>query len=195
MTSLLSYVPIVNRFIGEGEAQAIKIPSVEVHDVETAAGKRARTLKHLIKGNHANHSVVYHNLQFDNHMPHILSSAYLLGASEQQLHHIYDHESKELESWTDAPAEVTEDDWREFLGEKEYQRAFMDFFEDHLASYSYDWRKVVAEFMFKGKQPLINAVICGRTCGFQSLLDWFVSGNKGLTHSSRAPTHPTGVRL
>lgn len=173
MASLLSYIPIVNRFIADDEVQAIDIPPVAVHDLETAPGKRARSLKHLIKGNHANHSVLYHHLQFDNHTAHILSSAYLFGASEKQLHHIYDVEAKELEPWTESPAEVTEDDWRDLLGEKEYQRGFLDFFEDHLANFSYDWKKVTSHFLFKGKEPLINAVIGGRTFTFWRLLGYF----------------------
>jgi len=52
-------------------APVIDIPPVEVHNVETAADKRPRTLKHLIKANHANHAIIYHNLQFHNHTPHV----------------------------------------------------------------------------------------------------------------------------
>lgn len=59
---------------GSGNYQAIDIPSVEVHDIETAAEKRSRTLKHLIKANHANHSIIYHDLRFHNHTPHVCYS-------------------------------------------------------------------------------------------------------------------------
>ena len=64
----------VPRFLGGNPGTAIDIKSVEVHDVETRHEKRARTLKHLLKLNHANHSIVYHNLQFHNHMPHVPAS-------------------------------------------------------------------------------------------------------------------------
>lgn len=189
MASLLSYIPIVNRLVGD-DVQSIDLPPVDVHDVETAQGRRARCLKHLIKGNHANHSVVYHNLQFDNHTPHILSSAYLLGASEKQLHDIYEAEAKELEPWKDAPAEVTEDDWRDFLGEKEYQRGFLDFFEDNLAlEFSYDWRKVTNHFLFTGKEPLINGVFGGR---MSPVIRW---PRVVLTPHSRPSPHPPRIRL
>ena len=50
---------------------SIDIEPVEIHDVETAADKRPRTLKHLLKANHANHSIIYHNLTFHNHAPHV----------------------------------------------------------------------------------------------------------------------------
>lgn len=53
---------------------AINIPSVQVHDVETAKEKRARTLKHLLKLNHVNHAILFHELHFHNHMPHVRNS-------------------------------------------------------------------------------------------------------------------------
>ncbi|KAI0459726.1 cell cycle checkpoint protein RAD17 [Xylaria acuta] len=163
MASILSYLPIVNRLINSNdESRTIDLPPVEVHNVETAPEKRPRTLKHLLRANHVNHSILYHNLQFDNHMPHILSSAYLLGASDAQLHKIYDVEAQELEPWKPSPAEVTKDDWRAFLGDKRYQRAFVDFFEDGLAMrHNYDWKRVVKEYMFGGEEPLVNCLIGG----------------------------------
>lgn len=144
-------------------SQSIDLPSVKIHDVETAPEKRPRTLKHLIRANHVNHSIIYHNLQFHNHMSHLLGSAYLLGSNVEQLHKIYDEESKELEDWEDSPAEVSDADWRDFLGDKRYQRAYVDFFEDEMAlKFEYDWRKVADEYLFSGKEPLINGVVAGR---------------------------------
>lgn len=96
-------------------------------------------------------------------MPHILCSAFLLGANADQLNHIFTNESNELEDWHDAPHEMSEKDWRDYLGRREYQRAFVDFFEDELANkYGYDWEKVADEYLFTGKNPLINNMICGR---------------------------------
>ncbi|GKT83074.1 MGS207 protein [Colletotrichum tofieldiae] len=145
--SLLSYVPIVNRFVSDSEqAQAINIPAVQVHDVETDHDRRARCLKHLLRANHVNHSIIYHNLQFDNHTPHVLSSAYLLGANDRQLQTIYETEAKELEPWKESPAEVTEDDWRDLLGTRPIRG-------HSLAYSSYDWKKVVDKYMFTGEEP------------------------------------------
>jgi len=163
MASLLSYVPLVNRLVASSTTKKIDVPPVEVHSIENDPEKRTRTLKHLIKANHVNHSIVYHNLEFDNHLPHILCSAYHLGAQAPELYHIYDEESKNLEPWKDSPHEVIQVDWRDFLGDKRFQRAFVDFFEDALAMrYKYDWKGVIDEFMFQGKEPLINGVIGGR---------------------------------
>jgi hypothetical protein len=163
MSSILSYIPIVNRFIAGHEPGSIDIPPVEVHNVETTAEKRPRTLKHLLKANHVNHSIIYHDLQYDNHMAHILCSAYLLGANENQLHKIYDAEAQELEGWQPSPAEIVDSDWRDFLGDKRYQRAYIDFFEDNLVwKHNYEWKKLVEDFMFSGDEPLVNGLIGGR---------------------------------
>lgn len=164
---MIAWQPIVGRLYryatswgsSSGE-MTFKLEPVTIHDVEHKPEKRSRTLKHLIKANHINHSILYHHMQFSNHTPHILCSAYLLGANEDQLHHIYDEESKVLEEWHDSPAEISHDDWRLFLGKREYQRAYVDFFEDELAlKHDYDWKTVAREFLFEGKSPLINCAI------------------------------------
>ena len=64
---------------GGDNYQAIEIPSVQVYDIETAAEKRSRTLKHLIKANHANYSIIYHDLRFHNHTPHVCTSNAIKG--------------------------------------------------------------------------------------------------------------------
>ena len=169
---MIAWVPTVNRIYkyitsNDWAAQSIDLKSASIYDVETAPEKRPRTLKHLLKANHINHSILYHNLQFHNHLAHILGSAYILGANGDQLHTIYDYESKSLEGWEDSPAEITDADWREFLGQKEYQRAYVDFYEDELAlKYDYNWTRVAEEYLFTGKHPLINGVISGRMVPF-----------------------------
>jgi hypothetical protein len=159
MASLLSWL------LGSDESKKrIDLPSVQIQDIHSATEKLPRTLKHLLKANHHDHSIIYHKLQFDNHLPHILCSAYLLGADTAHLNHIYEVESKQLEPWKESPGEISEDDWRDFLGKKEYQRAFVQFFGDVQSSYNYgyDWKKVVERFMFQGDQPLVNGLIGGR---------------------------------
>lgn len=163
MSGLLSYVPIVNQILGSGsKLKAIRLPPVEVHNVETNPDKRARCLKHLLKANHVNYSIIYHNLQYDNHNPHVLSSAYILGATVAQLHDIYDEQITELEPWVPSPAEVCEDDWQDLRGDRRYQRAFVDFFEDQLAmQFSYHWKQEMEHYMFMGDEPLVNCLIGG----------------------------------
>ncbi|KAF4552324.1 Questin oxidase-like protein 2 [Elsinoe fawcettii] len=139
----------------------ISISSVHINDIEENSDKRARTLKHLLKANHINHSIIYNHLRFHNHCPHILGSAYILGADSDHLNKIYDAETKNLEPWRDAPGEISVEDWRSFLGKREYQRAYIDFFEDRLAHHGYDWKEVVNEYLLEGPEPLVNNLICG----------------------------------
>jgi hypothetical protein len=43
-----------------------------------------------------------------------------------------------------------------------YQRAFIDFFEDQLVATQYNLDELLDEFLFGGKEPLINGLISGR---------------------------------
>lgn len=63
------------RLLGGDPGSAIDIHPVDVRDIETKHERPARTLKHLLKLNHVTHSIVYHNLEFHNHMPHVCASA------------------------------------------------------------------------------------------------------------------------
>lgn len=164
MAGILSYIPIVNRLVGSNQTvRVIRLEPVQVHNIETNPDRRARCLRHLIKANHANYSIVYNDLRYDNHNPHALSSAYLLGANEDQLRTIFDAESERLEEWVPSPAEIADNDWRDFLGHKEYQRAYVDFFEDKLVmDYSYQWKDVMKHFLFSGEEPLFHGLIGGR---------------------------------
>lgn len=144
-----------------GHYPTINLPTVPIHTIETAAERRPRTLKHLLKANHANHAIIYHELRFQNHTPHILGSAYILGGTSEHLHKIYDKEAEELEPWEDSPGEVSKEDWRDFLGKREYQRAFVDYFEDQLVAKRYDWKALLDEYLFEGKEPLINGLVSG----------------------------------
>lgn len=74
-----SFIPSSLPHFGFGRAktaQAITIPSVEVHDIEVLSDKRGRRLKHLIKLNHATYSILYHSLRFHNHTPHVLETPF-----------------------------------------------------------------------------------------------------------------------
>lgn len=52
-------------------AQRINVEKEPVYEVEEMAEKKARTVKHLIHANHSIFSVIYHNLEFHNHVPHV----------------------------------------------------------------------------------------------------------------------------
>lgn len=74
------------------------------------------------------------------------------------------------------------------MGRREYQRAFVDFFEDQLVQKRYEWREVLEEFLYGGKQPLINGIISGREYTVVSLVSLFQSldpaGEDGCAQAS-----------
>ncbi|KAJ5152999.1 uncharacterized protein N7482_009477 [Penicillium canariense] len=142
-----------------GEKHVIDVPPVKAHDIENAQEKNARALKHLLKLNHANHAILYNDRKFHNHTPHLLGAAFLQGADADDLARIHESESKLLDAWDDSPAEVTDEDWRDHLGCREYQKAFVDFFEDEMVRLGYDWKQVVAEYLFSGKEPMFNSIM------------------------------------
>ncbi|EPS26686.1 hypothetical protein PDE_01624 [Penicillium oxalicum 114-2] len=149
----------MSKLFSWGENKPIDLPTVKVYDLENSEEKNTRALKHLLKLNHANHAILWNERKFHNHAPHLLSAAYLQGADADDLARLYESESKELEEWDDSPAEVTEDDWREFLGRREYQKAFVDFFEDEMVRLGYDWQQVVGEYLFSGEEPMFNSIM------------------------------------
>jgi hypothetical protein len=55
--------------------------------------------------------------------------------------------------------------YRLMPGTVSYQRAFVDFFEDQLVQHGYDWQDLVKDFLFEGKEPLINGIVAGRKSG------------------------------
>ncbi|RMZ83145.1 hypothetical protein DV738_g1384, partial [Chaetothyriales sp. CBS 135597] len=138
-------------YIGLGKTQGVDIPPVQVHDVETSTDKRDRRLKHLLKLNHANFAILFNHLRFHNHIPHILGSAYILGGSADHLTAVYEDTANgdHLEPWTDSPGEIALHDYREYLGKRDYQRAWVDFFEDQLVGQGYSWLDVVQKFIFE----------------------------------------------
>ncbi len=142
-------------------ATTVAIEALPVQDIEADQERRSRLLKHLLKANHINYSVVYStDLQLNNLNSHHLATAYILGANEDHLDTIYNEQIKTLDPWTPSPAEVIDEDYRDFLGDRNYQRAFLDFYEDKLAfKFAYDWKQEITHALTEGSEPLINCLI------------------------------------
>jgi len=83
----------------------------------------------------------------------------LLGATGEQLHTLYSIEAKEQEEWKESSLEITRDEWRNYLGRRDLQRSFFNFFEDELMRNQYDWKKVCRKYLLEGKEPLVNSLV------------------------------------
>ncbi|KAF3481955.1 uncharacterized protein GIQ15_04714 [Arthroderma uncinatum] len=174
MDSMISISSPFSWFSSKGQkndgSPSVDVKPIQTHDIEAAEEKPGRRLRQLLKLNHATHSIIYNNLTFYNHIPHLLSTAYLFGAGPEHLDRLYEEESKELEPWADSPGEIGQvEDWRLALGKRDkapnlvgrFQRAYLDFFEDVLVNRGYDWNAVVLEYLCSGDKPLINSLIAG----------------------------------
>lgn len=42
-----------------------------------------------------------------------------------------------------------------------YQRAYVDFFEDRVVDFGYDWGQMLEHYLYEGKEPLIHSMISG----------------------------------
>ncbi|KAK9451287.1 uncharacterized protein V1518DRAFT_370190 [Limtongia smithiae] len=136
--------------------------SVNFHHVNAGPQDPYTKLHQLLRANHATFAVLYNDRRFHNHVPHALGSAYMLGASAQQLVDLYEHITADLEEWKeDTPAEVTADDWRNFYGQREYQRGYRDYFDDEVVDASYDWKKIVNKYLLADETTLLNGLFGG----------------------------------
>ncbi|KAF1986266.1 hypothetical protein K402DRAFT_333141 [Aulographum hederae CBS 113979] len=146
------------------DPQVIVLEKVEVKDVETTGEKRGRKLRQLVKAGRGNWAVC----EGGNGVVQMLCSSYTLGATAERLTEVYERvveekgkEFGEEPGWKDSPGEITFDDWRDYLGRREYQQAYIDFFEDQLVEEGYDWRQVLEKFLFTGQEPLFNCLLGG----------------------------------
>ncbi|KAL4897617.1 hypothetical protein BDV59DRAFT_168100 [Aspergillus ambiguus] len=154
-----SFLRSFKNLIPWSDRKLLDLPSVKIYEIDTAHEKPARALKHLLKLNHANHAILWNERKFHNHVPHIIASAFLQGADANELTRAYEAESKNLDPWVDSPNEINTYDWRDYLAEREYQRAYVDFFEDELVRHGYDWKEVVQNYLYSGRQPLFSSLI------------------------------------
>ncbi|VUC27462.1 unnamed protein product [Clonostachys rosea] len=123
----------------------------------------AKTLAKLLKANHDSNAALRNpRLIFHNHVPHALGSSYLLGADSTKLEEIYAAEKPNLcDITTDLVRHViTRDNWRDFLGQKKYTAAYVDYFDTEIEKANGDWKKVVVDHLYSGTQPLVNS-FCG----------------------------------
>ncbi|KIX94732.1 uncharacterized protein Z520_09422 [Fonsecaea multimorphosa CBS 102226] len=161
----------VTTTVSTGEAVRLPPPTnktslepAPVYDVSKLSDDRTQTLRRLLEQGHAavaplrNPQLILHS-----HLPHLLGSAYALGADAEQLTRTYKHDIETLvkidESFIRGD-KVTRENWREFLGNKEYTVAYVDFFDDEVRRNGGDWEKVVHEYLYSGAEPLING-FCG----------------------------------
>ncbi|GLA09626.1 hypothetical protein AnigIFM60653_011957 [Aspergillus niger] len=126
--------------------------------------ERADTLRRLLEKGHRSVAPLREpKLILHSHLPHLLGSAYFLGASAQQLEELYEHEITTLREIDDTfilGSALSRDNWRQFLGHKPYTVAYVQYFDRELERKNGDWKTLLREYLFPGPDPLING-FCG----------------------------------
>lgn len=77
--------------------------------------------------------------------------------------------------------------WNSLIIPSRFDRAFVDFFEDEMVRLSYDWKEVVAEYLFTDKEPMFDSIMASRM--FLMLLE------KSRLHFARANHLPSGIAV
>lgn len=93
------------------------------------------------------------------HSPHLLGSLQLLGASPARLAEVYASESKILPPPPSPETTITRDNWREYLGDRNFTQAYLAFFTQELnTTHHGDWRALLTEYLLTGPNPLIHSM-------------------------------------
>ncbi|KAL2838539.1 hypothetical protein BJY01DRAFT_237438 [Aspergillus pseudoustus] len=125
-----------------------------------AQDERANTLRCLLEKGHTTVAPLRDpKLILHSHLPHLLGSAYFLGCSAEQLEELYSHEITTLREIDDTFIEgnaIQLGNWRDFLGQKPYTVAYVQYFDEEIKRNEGDWKKVLNEYLFPGPEPLIN---------------------------------------
>ncbi|KIX07444.1 uncharacterized protein Z518_02097 [Rhinocladiella mackenziei CBS 650.93] len=133
-------------------------------DVYKMSDQRTQTLQKLLEKGHVTVAPLRNpQLILHSHLPHLLGSAFVLGADSQQLIATYEHDVKSLVDIDETFVrgdKISKGNWRQFLREKSYTVAYVDFFDDEVRKNNGDWEKVVQEYLYTGSEPLING-FCG----------------------------------
>ncbi|GAB1205161.1 hypothetical protein APSETT445_003831 [Aspergillus pseudonomiae] len=142
------------------------ISPAPVYDVKKFPDERTQKLCALFEKGHVTVAPLRDpDLILHSHLPHLLGSAYALGADSEQLDRSYEHEITQLvpiaRGFVRGDA-ISKENWRDFLNRKEYTVAFQDFFDNEVKKKQGDWGKVLEEYLYSGPSPLVNGYTGGQ---------------------------------
>ncbi|KAF4625414.1 hypothetical protein G7Y89_g12759 [Cudoniella acicularis] len=129
-------------------------------DMETLSDERTQTLRRLLKEGHNSVAPLRDpKLILHSHLPHLLGSAYALGASSDLLQKCYDQETSNLKNIDEGfirGDKISKETWRNFLADKTYTVAYVDYFDEEIKKKDGDWKSVLNEYLYAGTEPIIN---------------------------------------
>jgi hypothetical protein len=88
----------------------------------------------LLAKNHDQHDIFFNKDHFHNHFPHTLLSQFALGAPTSRLKKEWELEDYLTPLGKKQPTDITDENWKEFIGKDEYYHNYRDFFTDKIKS-------------------------------------------------------------
>lgn len=106
-----------------------------------------KRLAELIEKNHELYSILFNNKGYHNHLVHTLTSACLIGASNEHLERILYNEGLRLIYWDQLGDSIyiTKDNWTQYLGKREMEKSFFQFFSRELDCAN--WQDPLRDFL------------------------------------------------
>ncbi|KAG8924906.1 hypothetical protein FRC01_010912 [Tulasnella sp. 417] len=93
-------------------------------------------LANLLRINNEKHNIFINDIGFHNHLTHHLFAAYAMGCSPEPVRQILSAAFKLHEGYqkppSQSPGEITEKNWTEHLGNRDYYNAYMHFYASQI---------------------------------------------------------------
>ncbi|KAG9045133.1 hypothetical protein FS837_006967 [Tulasnella sp. UAMH 9824] len=126
-------------------------------------------LANLLRLNNEKHHIYYGDYGLHNHLSHHLFAAYAMGCSPEVLSAAYKLHMDHLRPPVQSPGEITENNWTEHLGNKDYHNAYMHFYAAQIEAHSPG--KTLEKYVFSKEANLTAEGTQG-----PQMLDRFMSG-------------------
>lgn len=93
----------------------------------------------LVRANHLSHDI--------NSDIRMIVAADALGIAKKDLISMYDTIYEHAKEATESKFEILQTDWRDFRGTLQYERSYLNYFDDDLVRLSYDWQKLLDKYI------------------------------------------------
>jgi hypothetical protein len=112
------------------------------------------TLQSILTDNHKRWHVFFNERQFHNHSAHSALTLWCLGAEKSLLESAYRRSSAYQRAVFPSPNSISQQNWREYVGDERYYQAYLEFFTTEIKSKSFD--TILEEYVFARKANFVE---------------------------------------